>query len=66
MATNGEEFSARVTFSAEACKPFGSSSDDSGDNGDSFDVCDCGGTTKETDIGREGRLQSRFSLFSFQ
>jgi hypothetical protein len=66
MAANTEKFDTLISFTAKACEPLCTTTDDGGDDGDGFDVCDGGGTSKESDIGREGWFQSRFALFPLQ
>jgi len=66
VTTYAEQFCALITFTAHTCKPLCSATDNCRDYSDSFDVGDGGGRAKETGIGREGRLQSRFPLFPFE
>jgi len=66
VATDAKEFDALISFAAEACKPLGTSTDDGRNDGDGFDVGDGGGASKESDISREWRFQSRFALFALQ
>jgi hypothetical protein len=66
VATDTVEFDALISFTAKACEPLCTATDDGGNDGDGFDVCDGGRTSKEADIGREGWFQSRFALFPLQ
>ena len=65
MSRNTKEFGSRVSIPSELIEPSRSTTNDSRCDSYSLDVGDGSGTSEESDIGREWRLQSGFTLLSF-
>lgn len=64
MARDAEEFGALVAFASEAGEPVTAATCDRRSDRDSLDICDGRRAAKETDVGRERRLQPRLALLA--
>lgn len=61
-----KELCTRVAVTAESVEPGSTATNDGGCDSDGLNVGDRGGTAKETDIGREGRLQPGLALLALE
>ena len=66
MATDAEEFGARILVTAEAIEPVGSTAHDSRAYGHGLDICHRRRAAVQTSVGWEGRLQTRATGLAFE
>lgn len=66
MSADAVKLGAMVVLAAKLRKPLWPSAQDGGCNSHCFYIGDCRGAAVQANIGREGRLESRFPLFAFQ
>lgn len=66
MTGNTEQLRSGISLPSERIEPGRSSSNNRRGDGDGLDVGDGGRTSEESDVGGEGRLETRLSLLSFE
>ena len=66
MTAQGKQFHTMIVLTTKAVEPVGTTAENGGGDGHGLAVGDGGGTTVQTGIGGEWRLQTRLALLAFQ